>query len=298
MTTVLLSAGIAGLVVVFVVSLFRTSDRHVGVFARAYDVELTERNAEILRAQIRRLRRWRLGGMAVGLLALAFWRFVVRGHVDGEDTIAALGAGLAGGMLIAELTRRTEPVGRVAAAGPRARRIRDFVVREILVALTVLGAIVATYLVHAALFRAGNPVSATGIAATRWSSVVFGSLGWIALSAGTVVALRRLAQSPETAKSADVFAAHRAVRSSAIVSLLGAFWMGMSALGARVVWPVAASDSAAPDFVHWINGFTAVLLSVGTAWGLFVCLNAVPRTGGYIRVPQVPKMQQPAEVAR
>jgi hypothetical protein len=271
----------------------RPTDRSVAAFAKTYEVPLTSHNVELLRRYIQWTRRWRLGGAVA--LALAGLLFVTITDSDGLGWVPLV-VGYSLGSLFGELLR---PVERVPGARPAAslerRRVRHFVVPWFVV--TVIVVFVAS-LVPAVFLLLDNPrrswvhaVDPADQAVHRpqdWFVIVlaFASIGAAVLA---WIGTRTLAQAPIPGDTADRLAVRHAIRSAAIMALIGGSVMISGIVGVKLGNAAAMLDGDASMVVQWANGLVTFVCFLATWWGGLMTLTTIPRLAPFTRnLPAVP----------
>jgi hypothetical protein len=271
----------------------RPTDRSVAAFAKTYEVPLTSHNVELLRRYIQWTRRWRLGGtVAVVLVAMLL---VIVTESDGLGWIPLV-VGYSLGSLFGELLR---PVERVPGARPAAslerRRVRHFVVPWFVAAVIV---VFVASLVPAVFLLLDNPrrawvhaVDPAGQAIHRpqdWFVIVL-TLASVGAAVLAWIGTRALARAPIPGDTADRLAVRHAIRSAAIMSLIGGSVMISGLVGAKLGNAAVMLDGDTPMVVQWTNALVAFLCFLATWWGGLMTLTTIPRLAPFTRnLPIVP----------
>lgn len=271
----------------------RPTDRSVAAFAATYEVPLTPHNVEQLRRYIQWTRRWRLGGAVTVTLAASL--FVIVTDSDGLGWLPLV-VGYSLGSLLGELLR---PVERIPGARPAAsldrRRVRHFVVPWFVVAVVV---VFVASLVPAAFLLLGNPQRPWVHAVDPVDQAVHRPQDWFVImlavaSVGAAVlawiGTRTLARAPIPGDTADRLAVRHAIRSAAIMSLIGGSVMISGVVGAKLGNAATMLDGDAPMVVQWTNGLVAFLCFLAAWWGGLMTLTTIPRLAPFTRnLPVVP----------
>lgn len=271
----------------------RPSDRSVAAFAKTYVVPLTPHNVGQLRRYIAWTRRWRIGGAVIALTAAAALS-TTRGDPVGNPWLPLV-VGYSLGSLVGELVRPVEHRDGPQLATLQRRRIVDFVKIGSLVAL-VVGALVAVAL--AIVLLATNPrrgwvESSTIQDPSRpqdWYIVALTAI--VVLSLGLVwFGGRALARAPMPADSIDRQAVRHAIRSAAMLSLVGGSALVIGAVIAKLgnIVSLLARSNAPMVQVAELAPLLGVLLAT---WGALLTLTSVPRFGIFSgRLPLVPEAE-------
>lgn len=268
----------------------RPSDRSVAAFAKTYVVPLTPHNVAQLRRYIAWTRRWRLGGAVIAVTAAGALT-AARGETFGNPWLPIV-AGYSLGSLVGEFVRPVEHRRGPQLATLQRRRIVDFVKPGFIVAL-VIGALAALFM--AAVLLATNPrrgwVEATTFGEPSrpqdWYVVTLAAI--VVVSLGLVwFGGRALARAPMPADSADRQAVRHAIRSAAILSLVGGAALGIGAVTTRfadIVTMLAWTNTPMEQF-----GVIARLCGwLLATWGALLTLTSVPRFAPFSgRLPAVP----------
>ncbi len=282
-------------VVVGVALVRRPTDHSVAAFAKTYAVTLTPGNVDELRSYIWWTRCWRIGGAMV-VLALMISVAAIMGDPV-EFSWYSLIAGYAMGALIGELVRRNPGHDGPALASMQRRTTVDFVNRSLISALVVVtGAaafIGAWVLWHRrssdgwfanAVWsgpRAEGPMTTWFVAALTATCVLVPAVAWFGI--------RRLVRAPIPAAQPDRQMVRHAIRTSAIMSVIGGATMAAAGIGLRLQseasWP-AGGDHALLRLLVVVATFVCAL---SVMWGALLTLTAVPRFAPLAgRLPLVP----------
>ncbi len=267
----------------------RPSDRQVGAFAKAYDVPLTEETAELIRTNVRRIRRWRYAGAFVSVIVVTTVSLAAREETGFGTVLATCAFGFAIGCVIGEFRRPRRPGSRVAGAWPEKRRLRHYVSRWASGFLVVFGFVVGVSVVGALVDRRFDLVGLEDRRDAHSTPVVIGlAVAWLVMAALTWLALRRLTMAPEPMATPEQHVVDRAIRSSAFITVIGAAVMAFGLIGMQVIWPIAVGDGSQSPVVQWFNGILNFVCVLAVPCGFLVAINSVPNLGLYIRVPRVP----------
>ncbi len=275
----------------------RPSDRSVAAFAKTYDVPLTTHNVDQVRRYIQWTRVWRLGGVVTASLVVGA---IVLLTQRGGFTWIPLVAGYGAGTLLGELFRPVErhPAGRIASL--ERRRVRDFVVPRFLVVVAV---VFVASLLPAVFLLLDDPqrswvdsVDASDQARFRpqdWFVVVLASVSIVAAGIAWA-ASRALAQAPMPADTPDRMAVRHAIRSSAIMSVIGATVMVSGSVGAKLGSAAGMLDGDAAKAVQWTNSLALMLCGISALWGGLLTLTTIPRLAPFSgNLPDVPEPERP-----
>lgn len=246
----------------------RPSDRVLALFSDVYDVPITAVNRRLVEHYV----RWSRTGRLLGLLAGLALSFVM--PEERRFLWPIVGYGL--GAVLAELMRPSVPG---SAAVLRRRRLTDYVGTEFVLLLALNTTLVTLGLAVGVLARSGRLVSAdtAGLAAA--------AVAYLLLA---VIVARRIIRAPQPIASREVDATEHAVRSSALIALVGLAYLAVGQL-AVVVWQLTMDGSARP--VGAIVSLTAGLSSTA---GLFITFRSLPRFAPFWRrLPDI----APARVA-
>jgi hypothetical protein len=272
----------------------RPSNRTVAAFAKTYEVPLTIQNVDQLRRYIQWTRRWRLAGVVVAmLLAGALSMFTRRGGFSWVPLVA----GYSIGSLLGELLRPVErPVGSPPIATLERRRVRDFMVPQFVTAafvVFVVGLLPAFFLLYDSPHRRWterlDPIDLAQYRPQDWfviglsaTSVAAGAVAWIGA--------RMLAQSPMPADTPDRLAARHAIRSAAILALVGGTVMVSGTVGAKLGTAATLLDGDASQIIRWTNNIATILCGLSALWGGLLTLTTIPRVAPFAgRLPTVPR---------
>ena len=245
-------------------ALRQPTDRHVESFARFHDVPLTPATRRLVADALCWTRRWRVAGGCGG--ALAWWAW-------GSEALplnpVAIGAGMAIGNLLAEITRRPPFSGTVRVASTARRTVFDHVQRFILRGLVALW-LAAAAVVVAAATGASTPNRPTT------STLVIGA-GALVVGGGVLPLATLIARRPAPRDDPAVAAVLHAIRTASISSVLGG---GAVLLGAgmyRVAFAVVLADGPLRDPVRHLNN-AAMFVSVAAMFaGLGLVFGSFPR---------------------
>jgi len=267
----------------------RPSDRSVAVFTKAYSVELTPHNVGQLRRYIQWTRRWRLGGVSVAVAAATL---ITRwGETTSGIGWLPIAVGYSVGSLAAELFRPVERSRAVASLD--SRRVRDFVVPHFIVAAAVA---VVVSLVPAVFLLATNPqrswapdpsTSSIGRRPQDWFVLLLVSV-MIAIAAGCWFACGLLARAPFPADTFDRMAVRYAIRSAAIMSVIGGSVMAIGTIGTMLA-SAAFSVRLDEPISAWVIGISALVSFVLASWGGLLTITVIPHVAPFAgRLPEVP----------
>jgi hypothetical protein len=269
----------------------RPSDRSVAAFADAYAVPLTPDNVDQLRRYIRWSRRWRAGGVAVALTAAVFVAAVWDGSV--ELDYVPFFAGYSVGSLLGELLRPAERRQSCVAASLEQRRLRDFVVTPFIVAVV---AVLVSAVVPAAYLLATNPnrswiepAPAADIARPQDCFVVLVAAAALGMAALCWFGCRALIRAPIPADTRDRMAVRHAIRTSAILSVIGGSTMAIGLAGSKLANAANGVSRSDSTLIDWMLGLTTIPLMLGFWWGALLTLTSIPRFAPLAgRLPQLP----------
>jgi hypothetical protein len=270
----------------------RPSDRSVAAFAKTYAVPLTSSNVEQVRSYIQWVRRWRAGATLTVLVSTT-------GAADALDREPiswwfpiVIGYGI--GTLAGELLRPVERRPDAARATLESRRICHFVVPHFLVAV---GVVFAASVVPAVFLLVDNPTrpwrpppSPNELTRPQdWFVVLLAGISAAATATGLLGA-RVLARAPLPADTSDRLAVRHAVRSAAIMAVVGAAVMVSGAVGAKLAGTAGSLDQGALLVVQALNGVAVGIGALGTLWGAMLTLNTIPRFAPFSgALPAVPR---------
>ena len=271
----------------------RPSNRSVAAFARTYAVPLTPHNVEQLRRYIQWTRRWRLGGVvAANLIAGVLGMLTQHGGVGWVPLIV----GYSIGSLLGELFR---PVERAAGATPAAslerRRVRDFLLPQFLYGAFV---VFAAGLVPALFLLLDNPQRSWIDTVDPRDDAPYRPQDWfvvgsIAVSIAAVaiawIGARTLAQAPMPADTPDRMAVRHAIRTAAIMALVGGTVMVSGTIGANLGNAAVLLDDDASKIMEWTNNLAAILCALSAMLGGVMTLATIPRLAPFSGpLPTVP----------
>jgi hypothetical protein len=278
----------------------RPSNRSVAAFAKTYSVPLTSHNVEQLRRYIRWTRRWRLGGVvAFNIFAAAY---VIVTEREPMHWAFPLVLGYSVGSLLAELFRPVDRPAQTSTATLSQRRIGDYVAPGFLIAV---GVMFVTSLVPAAYLlltneqrpwtgRAGPP----GVRPQDWYVIAL-------VAVAAVMALlcrfggRTLAQASVPADTPDRQAARHAIRSAAIMSVVGGTTMVIGVIGAKLASTATTINSfgAHSSTMSWLMTMCVSICGLGAFGGAMLTLTTIPRVALFSgALPSVPLAEPRAEV--
>lgn len=269
----------------------RPSDRSVAAFAKTYFVPLTTHNVDQLRRYIQWTRRWRLGGVIVAnLLAGVVSLLAGRGGFGWIPIVV----GYSVGSMVGELVRPTDRPANIALATLQHRRMRDYVTTP---ALGAAGVVFIASLIPAVYLLLSNPhrswvdrTEPLGDRPQDWFVVLLTGLS-IATALACWLGGRALAQAPAPADTPDRQAVRHAIRSSAIMSLVGGAVMTTGAIGSKLGGVAITLDhsvdrSQVMTAMLTVSSLTCVLLAIA---GAMATLTSVPRFSPFSgRLPEVP----------
>jgi succinate dehydrogenase hydrophobic anchor subunit len=274
----------------------RPSDRSVAAFAKTYEVALTTGNVDQVRRYIQWTRRWRLGGVvAANALAVLVSMLTQRGGFGWMPLVVGYGAGT----LVGELLRPAERSSASVASLER-RGVRDFVVPRFLAAVAVVfiaGLIPALFLLldnpQRSWVDTVDPLNQMRYRPQDWFvlalvavSIASLAIAWVGTSA--------LAQAPMPADTPDRMAVRHAIRSAAIMSVIGATVMVSGSVGAKLGGAAAMLDGDASTFVQWTNNLASWIGGLGAFMGGVLTLTTIPRLAPFSgTLPHVPEPERP-----
>jgi hypothetical protein len=257
----------------------RPSDRSVAAFADTYAVPLTPDNVGQLRRYIGWSRRWRAGGVAIALIVVIAITAVWESSI--ELSYLPFIAGYSAGSLLGELFRPAERRLSHVAASLDQRRLRDFVVTPFIVAVVVMlvsSLIPAVYLLATSPLRPWiEPPPVADVARPQdWFVLLLASA---ALGIATLCwfACRSLIRAPIPADTRDRMAVRHAIRTAAILSVIGGSTMAISVAGSRLAGLANALSRSDSTVVDWVLGLAILPLLLGFWWGALLTLTAIPR---------------------
>jgi hypothetical protein len=269
------------------------TDRHVGLFADTYCVPVTAANHRVLALYIWWSRAWRFGGGAIGLIGGAIIGRVT--EVDAGDSwpvLIALGYGV--GAAIGELVRpRPRSLGGRRQAALERRGVGSYV-------HTWVGWAIATMSVASivSLLMYVDIADDHSVERVRWgladsASVVAATVAALIAAALAMLVARRTARRPQPAEPAQFEAVHHAIRSAAIMSLLGAALMLVGLATINTASQTALIDTDQSEAVRWIHNTLAFTAFVAFVAGFLLSIRSIPRFGSPWR--RVPVVVMPAE---
>jgi hypothetical protein len=269
----------------------RPSDRSVAAFADTYAVPLTPDNVDQLRRYIWWSRRWRAGGVAVAVIAVIVIATAWEGSV--ELSYVPFVVGYSAGSLLGELFRPAERRPTHVAASLDQRRLRDFVVTPFIVAVI---AVVLASLIPAAYLLATNP-QRSWIEPLPVADVARPQDWFVWALTGAVLATaalcwfgcRALIRAPIPADTKDRMAVRHAIRTAAILSVIGGSTMAIGLAGSKLVGAANSLSRNDSTLVDWVVGLCMIPLTLGFWWGALLTLTAIPRLAPFSgRLPHLP----------
>lgn len=276
----------------------RPSDHSVAAFAKSYAVSLTSRNVEQLRTYIQWSRRWRLSGV-VAFAALV--GVLDRTTESNSPQWWLLAIGYSAGSLVGELLRPDDRPPDVSIATLTRRGVGDYVTMRF---SAVVGAVFVASLVPAAYLLLTNPqrpwierANPPGSRPQDWFVIALAALSCM-ISLTCWLAARSLAQAPAPADTPDRQAARHAIRSSAIISVIGGATMIIGSIGIKLCSAANTVNGYVDDsaVMSWLLALCTVACMVGTTWGAILTLTTIPRLAPFIgRLPTVPQPGPQAE---
>ena len=246
----------------------RPSDRVIALFSEVYAVPITPINRRLVEHYV----RWSRTGRLLGLVG-GFGVSLVMPE-DRQLLWPVVGYGL--GAVLAELLRPSVPG---SSATLRRRRLTDYVGSEFVVVLGLNATLVCVGLVVGLLTRTGPPVS------TETLGLACASGAYLLLA---TVAARRIISAPQPVAGRDLDATEHAVRSSALIALVGLAYLAVGQLGV-VVWQLTLDGS-------WrrLGAIVSVVVGLSATAGVFMTFRSLPRFAPFWRrLPQI----APAQVA-
>lgn len=280
----------------------RPSDRSVAAFAESYEVPLTAGNVEQLRRYIQWTRRWRVGGAIISFVAAAIVAAFRRESAGNPWLVVVIGYSL--GSLLGELFRPAERISGSALASLHRRRISDYVVRRFLL-VTVLTAVAS--LLPAAFLLASNP-QRSWVEPSRFDGLRERPQDWFVLTLVSVIAItsigcwvgcRMLAQAPMPADTPDRLAVRHAIRTAAILSVVGGATMIVGGVGAKLGNAATLLDGDATKSFQWILNIAWFGCLLATLWGGLLTLTSIPRFAPFSgRLPAIPPAAPPPAPGR
>jgi hypothetical protein len=205
------------------------------------------------------------------------------------------------GSLLGELFR---PVERAAGATPVAslerRRVRDFLVPQF---LYVAWAVFVVSLLPALFLLLDNPQRSWVDSVDPTNVVTYRPQDWfvvgsvvVTLAAGVAAwfGARTLAQSPMPADTPDRMAVRHAIRSAAMMALVGGTVMVSGTVGAKLGNAAVLLDGDASKLVQWTNNLAGIVCVLSAMLGAVLTLTTVPRIAPFAGpLPMVPDPSPP-----
>ena len=271
----------------------RPSNRTVAAFAKTYAVPLTLHNVEQLRRYIQWTRRWRLGGViTANLFAVAISVFTQRGGFGWLPLVV----GYSIGSLLGELFRPVErATGSTPSASLERRRVLDFVVPWFVTAAFVVFAanlVPALFLLldnpRRGWFDGGGPIANDRYRPQDWYVI---GLVVVAIAAAGFAwwGARTLAQAPVPSDTPDRMAVRQAIRSAAIMALIGGTVMVSGTVGAELGSAAMLLDGDTSKVVQWTNNIATILCGLSALGGGILTLTTIPRIAPFAGpLPTVP----------
>ena len=275
----------------------RPSDRSVAAFAKTYAVTLTTGNVDQVRRYIQWTRRWRLGGVVVAnVIAVVISMLTQRGGFGWMPLVMGYGAGT----LVGELLRPAERSSAGSIASLERRGVRDFVVPRF---LTVVAVVFVTGLIPALFLLLDNPQRSWVDTVDPLNQMSYRPQDWfvLVLVAVSIAALAiawvstsALAQAPMPADTPDRMAVRHAIRSAAIMSVIGATVMVSGSVGAKLGGAAGMLDGDASTLVQWTNNLATWIGGFGALLGGVLTLTTIPRLAPFSgTLPHVPEPERP-----
>ena len=262
--------------------------RHLGLFADAYELEVTPTNRGLLSSYILWSRAWRIGGAVLVFVGLRIWESV--GGPQSNWGFLPIAVGYALGATVGEWLRP-----RPAASGPRRaslrpRSITDYVRPWVLVAIGVCSVLtVACTAIYASMGPIGAERYPSSWTPAPLSMVAVGG-GSLALTVVILWLGSRIARRPQTAGQPDINAVHHAIRSASLVSLSGMALMCSAMTTYFVAVRVSWYGHDLPWPLRRIGGYGAAVSGLGAIVGFGLSFRAVPRFAPFRRrLPPVPE---------
>lgn len=271
----------------------RPSNRTIAAFAKTYAVPLTLHNVEQLRRYIQWTRRWRLGGViTANLFAVAISVFTQRGGFGWLPLVV----GYSIGSLLGELYRPVErATGSTPSASLERRRVLDFVVPWFVTAAFVVFAaslVPALFLLldnpRRGWFDGGGPIANDRYRPQDWYVI---GLVVVAITAAGFAwwGARTLAQAPVPSDTPDRMAVRQAIRSAAIMALIGGTVMVSGTVGAELGSAAMLLDGDTSKVVQWTNNIATILCGLSALGGGILTLTTIPRIAPFAGpLPTVP----------
>ena len=273
----------------------RPSDRSVSAFAKTYAVPLTPHNVDQLRRYIRWSRCWRVAGVLFTYAALTLVT-AVRDRSP-ELSYVPFIAGYSAGSLLGELFRPTERRPSYVAASLDPRRMRDYVVIPFIVAVVV---VLVSSLIPAVYLLATNP-RRSWVASTPVADVARPQDWFVLLLAATALGVatlcwfgcRALIRAPIPADRRDRLAVRHAIRTAAILSVIGGSTMAISLVGSKLTNAATSLSRTDSTIVSWVVGISVIPCLLGFWWGAMLTLTAIPRLAPFAgRLPHLPPAER------
>lgn len=279
----------------------RPSDRSVAAFAKVYEVPLTVGNVEQLRHYIQWTRRWRVGAAILAFVVASAVAAIRRDAIGNPWLPLVIGYSL--GSVVGEILRPNERIPHEQRASLERRRVVDFVRPGFLGALAVVYVLT---LVPAGWLLLTNPQRSwsdrtglgepLGVRPQDWFV-----LALIAVASGAVLLCwlggRAIARAPFPADSRDRQAVRHAIRSAALLSMVGGATMVCGAIVNKLSWSVTdltVGRSVLGQFVVAIS-WVGILAAM---WGALLTLTSVPHFAPFAgALPPVPHPEQRADGA-
>lgn len=267
------------------VAVGRASENQVGGFAELYRVDVVDGNAELIRDSLTRTRRFRAIGAALSVITLMV---VDAGSVNFWSMVGAVAAGFAIGSLVDELTQQ-HPTAGVVAASLEHRSLRTYVERWVLVFVGLMVVVLAGQVLVSAGLRSrvgeggwfiyapdGPLPSYPPFPPSGRAIVLAGGLGFGAFVIAAL-ALRRLVQRPVIHDTPALQAARHALRTAAVLSVVGAALMTLGISGVQLATQTVLSDGPESRVVQWIDNLSLMASFVAVLFGMSMSLQALPR---------------------
>lgn len=272
------------------------TDRSVAAFAKTYAVPLTTRNVEQLRRYIGWTRRWRISGAFVAF-GTAMTVAILRTESVGTPWLPLV-VGYSLGSVLGEILRPAERIPDQSLASLQRRRIVDFIRPGYLIALSI------TYvlgLIPAAWLLLSNPrrswVGHNGLTDTSGQRPQdWFVLAMVAATSATMLLCifggRALARAPFPADSPDRQAVRHAIRSAAVLSMVGGASMICGGVMTKLAWPVySLADSG--SVIAWFAGLSNFVGLLVATWGALITLTSIPYLAPFAgRLPAIPHPDQ------
>ena len=275
----------------------RPTDRSVAAFAKTYAVPLTAGNVDQVRRYIQWTRRWRLGGVLLASsAAVAAANITHQGRFGWISLVVGYGAGTLVGELLRPVERR--PADNIASL--ERRRVRDFVVPGV---LAIVGLVFVASLFPAAFLLLDSPQRSWIGTIDPSNQIAYRPQDWfvvalVAVSIGALaiarVSTRALAQAPMPADTPDRMAVRHAIRSAAIMSVIGATVMVSGGVGAELGSAAVLLDGDASQLVRSANNLASWIGGISAMLGGVMTLTTIPRLAPFSgTLPTVPEPERP-----